>query len=536
METYEENGTSRLAKWGPYLGALGIALVAAAFFLGAVLSMRRDVLLAMAVVGIGLLVFYILTLPRGQLRGAVTGRTTIYGSNALIMSLAFIGIVVIINFLAGRQLHGRYDATASKQFTLSQQTIQVVQKLPDPVQIIGFFVMPDYASQQSDAQNLLKEYQQHTDKLNVQFIDPVANPAAARQYDIQQPDTLVFVHGSRNEKIYQFDESSITNAILKVTQANQPAIYFTTGHGEEDPTDFSGQTGLGNAGNYLTQVNYKVATVNLATISSTTTISGGLPADTAALVIASPQKPFSSQDEQRVKAYLNGGGRVLLMVDPQFDPGLKDLLGSWGLALNNDLVLDPAQNYRGNAVIPVFLTFPSSDIATNLQKYGVFLPAPRSISETTGANIPAGIALFTTSADACAKTDFTALTGQTQLQCDYNKDKKGAYVLGYSVEQSSGAGASGKAGRLVVVGTSQFITNQTVNNQDSAGNQLLFQNIINWLAGQENLIAIPAKAQDTRNFNVLTNEDSALIEWSSKALVPVLVLVIGGLIWWRRRA
>jgi gliding motility-associatede transport system auxiliary component len=522
---------SRSQQWAPYLGALGVALIVGAFLLDLIFNTPRIWLLSLGGIGVILIAVFLFTRPRGELRAAVTGRTAVYGSNTLILVLAFVGIIVLINVIVSKQVSWRLDLTANQQHTLSEQTINVLKNLAEPIQVTGFFT-PNSISSETDAANLIKDYQVFTSKLTYRSIDPQANPTAARQYNVVQDATLVFELGARRENVFSFTENDFTNAILKVSQVQQPAIYFTTGHGEIGPTE-SDVGGLSSVSTYLQQTNYKVETLNLATITATQTISGGLPADTSAVVIASPTKPFPPGDGQRLKTYLQNGGRILLMVDPQEDPGLADLLQSWGIALNNDLVLDPSLNYRGVSAIPVIAQFPSHEVTKNLQSYGVFFPGVRSMHEISGTT-KSLVALFKTTDQSCGKTDFEAIKNQQQLQCDPAKDEKGPFILGYAVETPAPS-ASAKPSRLIVIGSSSFASNQWVQNQDSAGNVQLIENVINWLAGQEQLIAIPAKPAGSYPLNANSNLDVQFILFSNVALIPAAILLVGGLIWWRRR-
>ena len=515
----------RLTAWSTYLGALGVAMIVAAFLLGLVTSIPPSALLLVAGLGVILVAFYFITRPRDTMRQTSNVRTAIEGGNVLIIGAAAIGIVIALNYIADNQFHQRLDLTANQQHTLSQQTIQELHSLQQPVQVYGFFT-PRAISQRQAAESLLKDYQLKTDKLVVQMVDPDSNPTLAQKYDIASDGTLVFVAGSRTEKVYNFDENSFTNAILKVTQTQQPAIYFTTGHGEYSIDDLEGN-GLTTIVDDLKQVNYKVESLNFSTISNT------LPADTRAIVIAGPTKKFSADDAKRIQDYLNNGGRVLVLAETNTDLGLEDLLKAWGLTLDNNLVLDPGRNYAGNLPVPVFTTFPTSPVTQDLDKFGVFFPGARSIKADTNTD-KQQTALFTTTGDACAKTDFTKLQQQTDLQCAEG-DAKGPFVVGYAVEGNGSGANPDQRARLVVIGNASFTTNQTMQNPNSYGNRLLFSNILNWLAGQEQLIAIPPRQSNDRPLNALSSDQINIIFWTSVALIPLAALTIGGLLWWRRR-
>jgi gliding motility-associatede transport system auxiliary component len=520
----------RLQSYSTLIGAFGIALVAGAFLMAFLTNTRRDVLLFLAGLGVVLVGFYIVTRPRDPARQTSTARMATQGVNVFVVALAFIGIVAAINLIVDKQFSRRLDLTANQEHTLSAQTIQVLQSLQQTVQVTGFFT-PRTQAQRQDAQKLLDNYAHSTDKLVVQYVDPDENPALAQKYDNAQPGTVVFettnAGRSRTEKVYTSDENQYTNAILKVTQTQQPAIYFTTGHGEYSPTDME-TTGMGAITDFLKQTNYKVEPLNMATISNT------LPADTSALIIAGPTSSFSPQDEKRVKDYLDQGGRVLFMSNPIGGAVLTDTLKAWGLTLENNVVLDPGLSYRGNPSVPVFQKFPSSPVTQDLETLGVFLPGVRSIQKDQNSDKQA-TALLTTTDQACAKTDFEKLKEQQQAICDEG-DAKGPFVVGYAVEGAGSGGANpDHRSRLIVLGNALFATNRWMNNQDALGNQQLVANMINWLAGQEQLIAIPPRDPNLRVLSTFTGSDVNLVQLTSAGLIPLAALIIAALLWWRKR-
>jgi ABC-type uncharacterized transport system involved in gliding motility auxiliary subunit len=517
----------RLQAWSTYIGALGVALFVTAVLLVIITDLSRSVLLFLGGIGVVLVAFYFITRPRDEIRQASNVRLAAQGANVFVIALAVIGIVAAVNYIANRQFPQRFDVTANRTHTLSQQTIQVLRALTDTVQVTGFFT-PSTIQDRQSAETLLKDYQAQSNKLVVQYVDPDANPALAQKYDNALPGTVVFANraGTRTEKVYTFDENAFTNALLKVTQTQQPVVYFTTGHGEYGAND-SNTTGMSAIVDTLTQLNYRVQPLNLVTISNT------LPADTRALVIAGPSKPFSPDNEKLVTDYLNKGGRVLVLADPNTSVGLTDTLKAWGLRLEDNLVLDPARNYLGNAPIPVFTQFPNSPVTKNLEQFGVFFPGARAITETNVTGKTA-TALFTTTDQACAKTDLAKLQQQQQIGCE-DGDPKGPFVLGYAVEGTSAGASSDAPARLVVIGSAAFATNRWMSQQDAIGNQQLFLNTINWLAGQEQLIAIPPRNTDTRPLATLTGGEVNLIAGTSILLLPLAALLIGGLLWWRRR-
>jgi ABC-type uncharacterized transport system involved in gliding motility auxiliary subunit len=523
----------RLYEWADYFGAVALALWVAAGVLFLLKSQTNERLLIL--VGIGAVFFAIYLFAKfTQVRQAVTGRAARYGSNALIVTIAFIGIVAVINFM-GQRYAFRKDLTANQQYTLSPLTVQVLQDLKEPVQAVAFFTQDNGQSKQ-DVQDRLREYSRITDKLTYKFYDPQADPQIANDYKVQFDGVVVLERGTRRENALQTDEQGLTNAILKVSQDKQSSIYFTTGHGEHGPKE-TGDNSYSLMNSALETENYKVAVLDLKTLTDT------LPSDITALVIAGPRQPFDSAEAKIVKDYLDKNGRVLLLLDPtpldnpQLKTGLEDLLKDWGINVRNDVVYDPKQGMSGRAQVPVVNSYRSHAVTKDLTGQTTFFPSARSLETLVGSGSSrTPITLFSTSDQSWGETDFASVKSQT-AKFDDKVDTKGPLDLADVVE-----GTGDNPARLIVVGNSTFIADSNLRargitqsgQQIMFGNGLLFGNMIHWLAGQETLIAIPAKTANSSQI-VMTTEQGAFVFWSSFLLIPVAILIIGALVWWRRR-
>ena len=520
----------RLQEWATYFGAVGLALWVVAGILRLLGNQPTERLIALLVIGVIFMALYVYARP-AQVRAAVTSRGVRYGSNALVITLAFIGIIVLVNFL-GSRYHTRQDLTANKSFTLSPLTVQALKDLKEPVRATGFFTVQGQGNRQT-VSDLMREYANVNDQFSYRFIDPEAEPQIANDYKVQFDGTVIFERGARRENALQTDEQGLTNALLKVSQDKQPTTYFTTGHGEHGPED-SGNNGLSLMKGAMEQENYKVTTLDLKSITET------LPSDITALIIAGPRQPFDPQEVKVVQDYLAKGGRVLILLDPQVDAGLDGLLKDWGLQTRNDVVYDPKQGFFGQAQVPVVNNYPSHTVTQDLTGMSTFFPGVRSIQTVTPP--PAGKTpnpLLTTSDASWGETDLDSVKNQN-AKLDDGKDAKGPLTLAFAAEDTS---SGSTPARLVVFGNSTFVTNGTLTaritvggqqSQVQSGNGLLFGNALHWLAGQENLIQIPPKAPNQQPI-FLTSEQSAFVFWSTFLLIPAAILILGILVWWRRR-
>ena len=361
MQTLRKNSDFILS-----LGLIGIAVPIIVYFVRQQFNVYAEIIF---VLGFLLLGLYI-GLEYRRILNALRGRQVRYGGNAIMMTVLFVGIIALLIFLSQRYSK-RIDLTASHSFSVSQQTVKVLDNLSTPVKVWAFYG-PN--SDQSQVAPLLKSYvAQSSGKVTYEFVDPDARPTVARQYGLAEGESgvLVLDTGAKQQKITGNTESDITSALVKVTADKEKVVYLLTGHGERSPDDTSGN-GVAQVKTALEKDNYTVKTLNLVTGSAITntvpltatsgitssagvTVSGSLtgtkplqfgsiPADASVIIINGPQVPLNDGEWQIVAKWLNEGGKVFLLQDALGGPtGLEPaLLADWGLTVRNDLVIDPA--------------------------------------------------------------------------------------------------------------------------------------------------------------------------------------------------
>ena len=189
---------------------------------------------ALAGVGGVLILLYPAMFP-DKIIALFRSRSTQAGTNIVLMSLIFIGIMAAVNFL-GYRYHKRFDLTANKEYSLSPQTVRVLQDLEEPVHAIAFFT--DQDPRRARVEDLLREYAQVTGKFTYEFVNPNREPGKARQYGLTRLGVVILVRGDRREEADIFDEEDLTSAIIRVTRDEPKVVYFTIGHGERDPHSY----------------------------------------------------------------------------------------------------------------------------------------------------------------------------------------------------------------------------------------------------------------------------------------------------------
>jgi len=505
---------AKLKQYAHYLAYLGTILILAG--LGFYFVNRFWNLKAESSLGLGILLWscFILLRPE-QVRTALAGRTARYGSNALIMSLAFLGILILLNFLAIRH-HRRWDVTAESQYSLSPQTKQVLAKLEKPVNITSFFTQGN--PRLENLTELLEEYTYLSDKVAYRNVDPDLNPSTAREYEIRNYGTVVFERGEKRYDGFGIQEQDITSGILHVSRDVQKIIYFLTGHRERDIQSFD-QAGYGQAKQALEDDGYIVQTLNLA-------VTNTVPADAAVVAIAAPQTPLLPLEREALQSYLSEGGKALILQDPQHDAGLNELLANWQVAFGQGVILDPVNALLGDGAVPLVARHRFSQITKDLPM--TFFPIARPVNDLADEeNPPTGrtfTPLFESSPQSWAETD----TESPKARYDEGEDQAGPLVMGAIVEQE----VRGRENtRFILFGDSDFASNAAI---ASLGNADLFLNSINWLAEEEELIAIRPKPPQVRQL-YLSYAQSRLIGYLCWIVMPLAVLAVGGYVWWQRR-
>ncbi len=322
--------------------------------------------------------------------------------------------------------------------------------------------------------------------------------------------------------LFPSSSRNLTSAILKVSRAEQKVIYFLSGNGER-AVDSSNQDGYGQAKQVLEKDNYQIKTTLLV-------VTPTVPADCALLVIAGPTKPLLDQEIKAINTYLDKGGKLLYLTDPETTSGLEaGVLSKLGVQVRNDIIIDPASSLLGDVASPLISSFRWSPITKDL-KAAAFFPQSRSLLATTQA--PEGVTLnpfADTSADSWGETDLV----NRQVSFDAAKDAKGPLTVGLSaeVEHKLNGVTTAPTARLVVFGDSDFGSNLFLS---TGGNRDLFANAVNWLTEEESLISIRAKAPTDRSM-FMTNSEQILSLITSVVLLPLGVLMAGAIVWWRRR-
>ncbi|MEA5569879.1 GldG family protein [Calothrix sp. UHCC 0171] len=445
-------------------------------------------------------------------------RSTQAGTNALLATVAVLAILGLINFL-GSRYHFRTDLTEAKLFSLAPQTLELVKKLSQPVKVSIFDV-----NQNPQDRDLLENYRRQSDKFQFEYIDPQARPVLARQFGVKQPGE-VYLESNQERKLVQvvnqsdrLSEIRLTNRLEQVISGKATKAYFLQGHGEYQLTP--GENAISQAVQALNDKNFTTEPLNLAE-------QGKIPEDANVIIIAGAKRALFDNEAQAIQDYLNRGGNVFLMIDPDTNPKLDPLLNAWGVKLDNRLAVQPAGKY-GPAVIIVtqYGNHPiTKDFGNSISYYNFARPIA-----TTPVNGVQSTPLLLTKPfpDSWAESDQKS----EKLEFNEGKDIKGPLNLGIALTKKVNASTPNKESRLVVIGNSDFVTDGLFQQQLNGD---VFLNSVTWLSQQDQQpLSIRPKEAKNRRINLSTAQ-AILLQISSLLILPFLGFLSAGLLWWQRR-
>lgn len=471
-------------------------------------------------------------------------------TNWSVFLILLAALFLIINYLAYRHFH-RFDATATKTFSLSPQTVKALKELKAPLKVVVFLAPND--DLYGKVHDLLNSYTSASSKVQVEYIDPDRDKARvqvlAQKYKVAVANVVVFDTGDNSKYIekdqmvdYDFApmqmggppkikgfkaEEAFTNAILDLLNPKKPTIYFSSGHGESAAGP---ERGIETLRDRLAKEGAQIK--DWESLGKTS-----VPDDADLLVVAGPIKPFLPDEVRVMDAYLQKGGKALFLVDPILvekvlsfgETGLEKLLPEWGVTLGRDIVVDPSGAVPNVGAQTFFAAVYSDhpivrDLSKN--KFPVLLTLAQSLQVGTPEDKAYQARdLFKSSPASWGKRDLKNVEKEVTKE---PTDAQGPLVLAAAVSSE----AQGKRTRIVVVGDSEIASDELL--QVGGGNLIFCQNAVHWLLSQESRIAIPPKTSVETKLSLTANQSNFLFVLFV-LLLPGVVVVAGVLVYMRRR-
>jgi len=491
-----------------YLGIIGMALLAASWIWYSISNIWGVVNWVLLVPGVAALGWFLFDYFSSR-RKNVSAHALKKGSNTAVQVVVALAIIAMLAFVTSRR-HYRVDLTENQLYSLSDQTLKVLENLEKDVQVKAFFK----TDMHEFVQDRLDEYGYRSAKFSYEVIDPDEQVGVAKQYGISKYNTLAVESGPKRELIENLEEKDLTNAIIKVTREQDKVVYFVTGHGEKNIEDDTPQ-GYKNAAEAIRKENHTVKKLNLIR-------RGGVPDSAHVVIVASPQVDYAPAELDSLESFVNRGGKLMLLLDPDGPAGMRAFASRFGADVGADVVIDGSgfgQLFGAGPGMPMVQNYADHEITKNFELM-TFFPLASSVRKQDGdRNITE---LLKTSQQSWAEKDYAS----GEVSYDENEDRIGPITLAVIAEKD---GDSGKS-VVAVFGDSDFAINGYFGQQ---GNGDLFLNTINYLAEEEDLISIRPKRPDDRRLT-LTQADVSMIFYLVVIAAPLLMVVAGVVVFIKR--
>lgn len=448
-------------------------------------------------------------------------KLSLRAQNAVFVVL-LVAIAGVIGYLTTRYVWAA-DWTATGDNSLSAPTRKLLKTLDGPVTITAF--VRDNPSLRNAIRTFISRYQRADEHISLQFVNPDTHPQRARDLGIVAKVELYVQYDGRGATVTNVTEEGLTNALLSIAKTSGSKIVFVTGHGERDPSSRANYD-LGRFGKALEKIGFKLAKINLAQEPE-------IPAGTAVLAIAGPQLDYLPGEVKLIEKYVAQGGNLLWLADPGSRHGLKPLEQALNIRLMNGIIVDATSARLGLRQIGwlVLGQYPSGPVTKHF---------------ATNTLIPKATAVAIESHKQWRTKPFLKSrplpvswleTGELAGEVTYDKkagDKPGPLNIGVTLARPLAAlnlGAKEGDQRIVVVGDGDFLANAYLGN---GGNLRLGLNIINWLSQNDQYIGIdPPSAKDAHL--ALSPTGKILLGLGFLIALPLLLLICGGTVWFRRR-
>jgi hypothetical protein len=485
-----------------------------------------------------------------------SGRRWRIGLNVCVSIVSALALVIMVNYLAARHFV-RGDWSNNNPHKLSALSLHLLQSMTNQVKITVFF--DKEASLFSSVSTLLNEYKLASRRIQVDYIDYLRNPGAAQlikeRYKLVGEDmdrNLVIFDSNKAKVVYEKELSDLdisrvvsgeskevkrstfkgellfTSAILNVIDNRRPKAYFVSGHNELDPGN-PNPKGFSKMADLCETLNIERDKVTLGKNS--------IPADCDLLVLAGPERKLLREELEELNRYLEQGGRFFLLLNNLDRTGLETVLSAWGVRVGDDLVFDaksPSNISSDQTIIVTNYLTSSHPIVKPLLRSQLRIYLPRSVSQQPSSKQDPDSARVSELAASSENGVAMANIKDGVAYPDPLHDKRGAIPFIAAVEKGSVQGISADKGatRLVVAGDSLFLSNMML---DFSANRDFAVLAINWLLDRTQLMGGIAPRPVKEFQLVMTPYQMTATRWFLMAGMPGGVMLIGLVVWWRRR-
>lgn len=432
--------------------------------------------------------------------------------NSFIFPILFFVCIALLAWLSTRNVLIK-DFTSNNRLSLTQPSISLLEKMQDPIEIDVFVNRSDQKGQEVD--QLLSRYQKIKSDIKINYISPEENPDLVRENNIRFPAEMLIKYQEKTEHIEKPSEQSISNAMATLLRGKDRWLVFLSGHGERDAR--------GNANFDLSNFTKKLKARGLNSQPLNLIETKVIPDNTSVLIIADPKVDLFPEELNLIKNYIENGGNVLWMTEPNQRGIFSELAKLFDLKFLPGIIVDTvgqSLNITQPDLIPI-IKYSDHAITKGFNLTTLFpqTVALESNKNSRWNNVP----IIFSSEQSWSETSVI----EDQINYDQDNETLGPLTIAMALTSVSNANQ-----RIMIIGDSDFLSNSYLGN---GGNLDLGVRMINWLTADDQLISIPTRPATDLDFE-LSKTTSAIFGLGFLIFLPLVFALIGLFIWWRRRS
>ena len=413
------------------------------------------------------------------------------------------------------------DWSAGARASISPQSQAILRQLSGPIEAVSY-ARPG-GNLREEIATVVARYQRFKPDLKLSFVDPDADPAAMRKAGISVDGEMVLHWRDREQHVVQLDERDFTDALARLSRGRERLVAFVTGDGERNP-DGKANADLGDFVAQLSGSGVRALPLNLAQNAS-------VPRNTDLLVLASPQAELSPASLKAIGDYLDRGGNLLWLTEPDTgDVGLAPLAQALGVRALPGMLVDGAGTKLGigDPRMVVENDYPPHPITRGFALNTLF-PQVAALASTGNAQW-AHTAILRSSAQSWNQIAAVDPTRPSTIKYDASAGElRGPLDFGLALTRLSPSPDKSEQ-RVVVIGDGDFLSNTWLAN---GGNRAFGERVFDWLLGDDALIALPPRGAPDRAMH-LTQADLSAVTWGCLVALPLVLLLVGLVIGVRR--
>lgn len=440
----------------------------------------------------------------------------------LVYALLVVIAAVLVAFLSTRFVAER-DFSYAQRGSLSTQSVDLLRSLDQPVDVVS------YASRDGNLRGVIADvvarYQRIKPDIALTFVDPDADPTAMRDRGVRVDGELEIAYRGRSERLKVLTEREFSSALTRLSRTQERIVAFLIGDGERR-ADGKANADFGNFCDALAKQGVRSIPLALGTGAQ-------VPDNTDLLVVADPRVAIASGVVRAVADYVERGGNLLWLTEPNTEAGLDALAAQLSVRVLPGLAVDGAGAALGIGD-PSFVAisrYPAHPVTRNLELATLF-PQAAALAQLSPARWDIK-PILRTGATSWTETGAIPKAGEASDTIRFDPEAgeiRGPLDLSLALSRLSPRPGQ-REQRAVVVGDADFLSNSFLGN---GGNREFGQRIFNWLLQDDALIEIPDRGAPDRLLG-LDQTGLAVLGFAFLLGLPFALVAAGGIIWWRRR-